>query len=461
MVLDPAILKKLRAILSPSRVLADPEDCLVYGYDGTFMEHRPEVIVSPSTTAEISQVLALANRERLAIVPRGAGSGLAGGSLPIRGGMVLNLANMDRIVEINPTDMLAVVQPGVVNARLQAEVEKRGMFYPPDPASMTQSTIGGNVAMSASGPRCLKYGGTKDYVLGLEVVLASGEVIRTGGRMIKNVTGYNLTQLFVGSEGTLGVIAEITLRLIPLARARGTATAVFSRLDDASQAVTAILSAGIVPLALEMMDQSTIRCVEEYLHIGLPLDVEALLLVDVDGDERIVAEHTKIVAEACAKAGASEVKRAASLEEGNRLWQARRAVSGALARMRPNKLGEDISVPRSAIPAMVRRVREISEKHGIPILLFGHIGDGNLHPNILFDARDKDEMKRVEAAAGDIFASALGFGGTLSGEHGIGLLKRDYLARDLSLATIEAMRRIKVALDPNGILNPGKIFPQS
>ncbi|MDO8674041.1 MAG: FAD-linked oxidase C-terminal domain-containing protein [Dehalococcoidia bacterium] len=459
MSIDSTLRRKLEAILSPARVLTDPEDLIVYSYDGTWTENRPEAVVSALTSAEVSQVLALANALKMPVVPRGAGSGLAGGSVPANGGIVLNLASMDRILVVDTANMVAVVQPGVVNARLQAEVERRGLFYPPDPASFAQSTIGGNVATSASGPRCLKYGGTKDFVLGLEVVLASGEIIRTGGKMIKNVTGYNLTQLFVGSEGTLGVITEVTLRVIPLPKASATAMAVFPRLDDASLAVERILAAGIIPLALEMMDRGAVRCVEEYLHIGLPVDLEAVLLVEVDGEERVVSQQVEQVAEICSGAGATQVKRTAEAAESDRLWRARRAVGPALSRARPNKLGEDISVPRSAIPEMVRRIGLIAVRHELQIPLFGHIGDGNLHPNILCDLRDGEEMRRVKGAAEEIFAAAVELGGTLSGEHGIGLLKRDFLALDLSPAAIAVMKRIKSALDPHGILNPGKVFP--
>jgi len=454
-----ALVERLRQLVPPDALLTSPEDLACYAYDGTWYEYLPDVVVTPNTTEQVAAILKLANAERIPVVPRGAGSGLAGGSIPIEGGIVLSLARMNRILEIDTVNTVAVVQPGVLTAELQAAVERLGLFYPPDPASLRQSTLGGNVAMSAGGPRCLKYGTTKDYVLGLEVVLANGEVLRTGGKAIKNVTGYNLCQLFTGSEGTLGVITEITLRLLPLPRARRTLMAIFPRLEDASRLVTEVLGAGILPATMELMDSTAIHCVEEYLHMGLPLDVEAILVIEVDGDEAVVDREIDAVDGLCRQAGASEVRRATTAEEAELLWQARRAVSGAMGRMRPNKLGEDIAVPRSAIVPMVRRIREIATRYHLPIVTFGHIGDGNLHPNILFDKRDAEEVERVHQAAGAILAAAVELGGTLSGEHGIGLAKRDYLAIDLHPQAIDVMKRIKKALDPNGILNPGKIFP--
>ncbi|MDA8219059.1 MAG: FAD-binding protein [Dehalococcoidales bacterium] len=456
--MDQRLIDELRRAVAPERVLTTPEDLTVYAYDGTWLESRPDVAVVAASAAEVAATLRLANREGIPVVPRGAGSGLAGGAVPARGGIVLSMTLMRRIVEIDTVDMVAVAEAGVVNATLQAAVEAKGFFYPPDPASLRQSTIGGNVATSASGPRCLKYGGTKDYLLALQVVLPDGTIIRTGGRMIKSVAGYNLAQLFTGSEGTLGVIAEATVRIIPLPKARGTAMAVFPRLDDAGEAVTTLLGAGVVPLALEMMDQTAIRCVEEYLQAGLPVDAEAILLVDVDGDETAVAEQLALVADAFAQSGAAQVQRAATKAEADVLWAARRAVSPSLARLKPNKLGEDISVPRSAIPGMVRGVAGIAKRHDLVIPLFGHIGDGNLHPNIVCDLRDKEEMARVIAAAREIFALALSLGGTLSGEHGIGLLKREFLAGGVDPGALALMKAIKATVDPKGIMNPGKVY---
>lgn len=458
--IDTPLIRALREALPPERVHDTPEDLAVFGYDGTWATHRPDAVASPVTAEEVAAVVKIAATLHVPVIPRGGGTGLAGGSVPVEGGVVVNTTMMNRILELDGPNMVAVVQPGVINAHLQAEVEKVGLFYPPDPQSLRQCTIGGNVATTAGGPRCLKYGTTKDYVLGLQVVLADGRIIRTGGKMIKIQTGYNLTQLFVGSEGTLGVITEATLRLIPKPRYRGTVMAVFDRLDDAAESVNLILLAGVLPLALEMMDNVCIRSVEAYKPFGLPLGAETILLIDQDGnDNRVVQEELSVITRIAREGGASEVKQANTQAESDALWQARRAVSPAISRLRPNKLGEDISVPRSQIPAMVRKVREIAERNNLLIPLFGHIGDGNLHPNILCDLRDPAEMVRVQAAAREIFEAAVGLGGALSGEHGIGTLKREFLSQNLDAAQIEMMSRIKWALDPENRFNPGKIFP--
>jgi glycolate oxidase len=348
----------------------------------------------------------------------------------------------------------------VVTSDLQAEVEKQGLFYPPDPSSHRHSTIGGNVACNAGGPRCLKYGVTGDYVLGLTVVLADGRILRTGGKPIKDVTGYDLKALFTGSEGTLGLITEALLRLIARPRSTRTALAEFASLEDASRAVNAILAAGVLPSCLELMDQTAVACVEQAMNLGLATDLEALILIETDGaDERAVQDEILEAARIAREQGARAVTVASDEAERNALWRARRAVSPALARKAPNKLGEDITVPRSAIPDIIRRLREISAGGGLPIVIFGHAGDGNLHPNILFDRRDPEQRARAEAMAAEIFDASLSLGGSLSGEHGIGLLKRPYLERALGPLSLEVQRRIKQALDPMNILNPGKMLP--
>ncbi len=453
-----ALLADLSRAIPPARLLTSPEDLIVHGYDGTWLERTPDLVVAVADADEIAAVLCVAARHHVPVVPRGGGSGLAGGSVAFRGGIVLSTTLMGKIVEIDREALIAVVQPGVVNAALQAAVERVGLFYPPDPASLNQATIGGNVATSASGPRCLKYGGTKDYVVGLQVVLASGEVQRLGGRSHQPGPDHNLLQTFIGSEGTLGVISEVTVRLLPRPASRGTVMTTFDRLEEAGHAVGRILGAGVVPLALEMMDRTTLRCVEDYLHSGLPVDCEAMLLIDVDGDADSVAEQVAIVARACRDAGASTVRPAESPADAAQLWRARRSTSSSFGRIRPNKLGEDVSVPRSRIPAMVRAVQEIAARYDLLIPLFGHIGDGNLHPNILCDLRDRPEMVRVREAARAIFAAAIANEGAISGEHGIGVLKREFLPDSLDPNAMGLMRRIKRALDPEGILNPGKVL---
>ncbi len=458
--IDNSVLHELRAIVGSQWVGNEPEDLICYGFDATFKEALPDAVVSPATTDEVSRVMQVAHRFGLPVVPRGLGSGLAGGSIPIRGGIVLNLTRMNRILEIDKVNMIVVVQAGVVTADLQAEVAKQGLYYPPDPSSQRHSSIGGNIACNAGGPHCLKYGVTADYVMGLEVVLADGRVLRTGGKTIKHAVGYHLSQLFIGSEGTLGIITEATLKLIPPPKATCTAMAVFPKLIDASVAVTKILEAGIVPVAMEIMDDTTIATVEAHKKMGLPLDVEAILVIETDGDPTLAQRDIEEIGHICWQNGARDVRVTDDPKEGAALMAARKSVSPSLARRRPNKLGEDITVPRSAIPEAVARIKEVSRRFNLPIPVFGHIGDGNLHPNILFDRRDPEEFARVEQAAEALFEIALSLGGVLSGEHGVGFLKRDYAEQNLGPVAIEVMRAIKRTLDPQGILNPGKVLPE-
>lgn len=457
--LDETILSELRAVVGEDYLLTSPEARVCYSFDGTFQEALPDAIASPLTTEQVSEILRICNRERIPVITRGMGSGLAAATVPFGGGLVLNMVRMNHILEIDRANMMARVEAGVITADFQAEVEKIGLFYPPDPSSIRHSTMAGNVACNAGGPRCLKYGVTGDYVKGLRVVLADGRILWTGGKPIKNATGYNLSQMFVGSEGTLGVITEVLVKLRTRPRHVRTATAVFDNLDVASQAVSAVLEAGLLPATMEMMDNTTINTIEDYLHMGLPRHAEAILIIESDGsDAQVVQREIEDTVEVCRKAGAVEVRIASDEAEHNELWRARRSVSGSLARKRPNKLGEDISVPRSAIPETVRRIKEISRTHSLPIVVFGHAGDGNLHPNILFDKNDPDEWARVQLAVADIFRLAIEVGGTLSGEHGVGVLKKPFLENAVGPLAIDVMRSLRRALDPNGILNPGKVF---
>ena len=454
------LVAKLQEVLGAEKVLTSLEDRIAYSYDGTFAQSLPDVAVLPESTEEVAAVVRIAAERRVLVVPRGMASGLAGASIPFSGGIALSLTRMNRILEIDEVNQTARVEAGIVTAEFQAEVEKLGLFYPPDPSSNKQSTIGGNIACNAGGPRCLKYGVTGDYVMGLTVVLPDGRVLETGGKAIKNVVGYDLTSLFVGSEGTLGVITEALLKLVAKPRFVRTARAEFPSLDDASRTVNAILSAGIVPATLELMDETAIECIEEAMQLGLPLDVEAMLIIEADGsDEDAVVREIESVARICKESGARAVEVAQSEEERAELWRARRSVSPSLARRAPNKLGEDITVPRSAIPEAVRRIKAISGRYGLPIVIFGHAGDGNLHPNILFDRRDPEQWAKIEPMVGEIFGVALELGGTLSGEHGIGTLKRPYIEEALGPVSLEVQRRIKQALDPLNIMNPGKVLP--
>lgn len=442
-------------------MLFTPEDLAAYSYDGTFAEGRPDVVLLPSSTEQVSQAVRLAAELAIPIIPRGMGSGLAAGSIPIvEHGMVISLTRMNRILEIDTQNATVRAEAGVVTADLQAAVEKAGLFYPPDPSSIRHSTIGGNIACNAGGPRCLKYGVTGDYVLGLTVVLADGRILKTGGKPIKDVTGYDLNGLFTGSEGTLGLITEALLRLVARPRYAKTALVEFASLDDASRTVNAILLAGIVPACLELMDQTALVCIEEAMHLGLNTQVEASLIIETDGaDEPTVLREIEAAARICRETGAQSVKMAQSEADRASLWKARRSMSPALARKAPNKLGEDITVPRSAIPQVVQRLRLISAEYGLPIVIFGHAWDGNLHPNILFDKRQPEQWSKAEQMVAEIFAASLEVGGTLSGEHGVGVLKRPYLERALGPVSLDIQRRIKQALDPQNILNPGKIFP--
>ncbi len=458
--IGPNLLKALESIVGRERVMTSPEDLLCYAHDGTSEEGCPDVVVEPGSTAEVGALLALAQRYRLPVVTRGTGSGLAAGAVPLGGGMVLSLARMNRIGEIDCDNMTVATECGAVTHDLQCAVERHGLFYPPDPSSVRNCTIGGNIACNAGGARCLKYGVTANYVLGLTVVLADGQTLRCGGKTLKNVTGYNLVQLFTGSEGTLGVITEALLRVIPRPTQARTAVAAFARLEQAGRAVNALLRAGIIPAALELMDETAVGCVEEAQHLGLPLDAEAILLVEVDGfaAQSVDAEIMEIE-RLCRQMEAVSVSVAQSEAERQQLWHARRSVSPALARRAPNKLGEDICVPRSQIPEAIRRIKEVSRRHDLPVAIFGHAGDGNLHPNILYDRRDPRQRETVRQMAGEIFQIALTLGGTLSGEHGIGVLKRPYLENDLGALSIQIQQRIRQALDPRGLLNPGKVLP--
>jgi len=442
-------------------VLDSPEDLASYAYDSTFAEHRPDAVVLPTTTEQVGRILALAGREHVPVVPRGMGTGLAAASIPFSGGIVLSLTRMNRILEIDRENMTVRTQAGIVTADLEAEVSKLGLFYPPDPSSNRQSTIGGNIACNAGGPRCLKYGVTGDYVMGLTVVLADGRVLETGGKAIKDVVGYDLTSLFVGSEGTLGVITEALLRLVSKPRFVRTALAEFLSLEDASRTINAILVAGVVPATLELLDETAIGCIEEAMELGLPLDVEAMLIIESDGsDEEAVVRQIEAAAHICRENGARRVSVAQDEEERAALWRARRSVSPSLARKAPNKLGEDITVPRSVIPEAIRRIKEIGASYGLPIVVFGHAGDGNLHPNILFDRRDPQQWEKVQQIVEEVFRVALDLGGTLSGEHGVGTFKLPYIDDALGQVSIDVQRRIKQALDPRNILNPGKVLPE-
>ncbi len=455
--LKPSLIKELKTIVGPANLFTSAEELLAYSYDATQQRSLPWAVARPATAREVSDILLLANRERVPVVPRGAGTGMSGGSVPVRGGIVLSLERMNRIIEIDEDNLIAVAESGVITGDLQREVESRGLFYPPDPASHKTCTLGGNVAECAGGLRAVKYGVTKDYVLGLEVVLPTGELIRTGARTIKSVAGYDLTKLIVGSEGTLGIVTKIILKLLPLPETVRTLSAFFNDVQGAASAVSKIIASRIMPRALEFVDRASLQAVETYLQEDLSGGAAAMLLVEVDGTAESTRHEAQRIAEIMKTAGALRVNRAGSEQEREHLWKARREISPALKTLKPVKVNEDIVVPRSRIPELLREIGAIAQRYGFLIASFGHAGDGNIHTNIMIDEEDRP---RAETAVREIFAATLRLGGSISGEHGIGMSKAAYLPMELGPETLGAMKRIKQALDPNNILNPGKIFLQ-
>jgi glycolate oxidase len=452
-------LAKLRSIVGPANLLDSVEDRISYSYDGTpLLKQLPVAIVRPQSAEQVSQVLRAANEERFAVVPRGSGSGLSGGSIPVENSIVLLTNQWDRILEIDQSNLTAWVEPGVITAKLHAAVEALGLFYPPDPGSAAICTIGGNVAENAGGLRGLKYGVTKNYVLGMEVVLPDGEVIVTGGKSVKDVAGYSLKDFLIGSEGTLGVITRVLLRLIPKPQSTRTMLAFYSTLADSAETVSDIIASKITPAALEFLDNTTIRSVEEYAHLGLPTTIESLLLIEVDGRNAEVEEDAAKIVEICKRHKALEIKIAGNEQEAVKLRTARKAAFSALARVRPTTILEDATVPRSEVAPMLEVINRIARANGLTFGNFGHAGDGNLHPTCLTDERDHQEIQKAERAFDQIFQEAVRFGGTITGEHGVGLAKLKFLGAAVGEPAIDMMRKIKAAVDPNSILNPGKIF---
>ncbi len=453
-----SIIPKIEAIVGREHVTTAEEDLLCYAYDATNRHCRPDAVAFPANADQVSDIMKLANEYRFFVVPRGAGTGMTGGALAVQGGLVLVTTRFSRILAIDTDNLVAEAEPGVVTGHFQEAVEEKGLFYPPDPSSALFSTLGGNVAECAGGPRALKYGVTRDYVLGLEVVLPTGEIIKTGVRTAKGVVGYDLTRLMVGSEGTLGIITKIVLRLLPLPETVRTVSAVFSRIHDAASTVSEVVRSGIVPRTVEYMDQSAIRCVEDHLNIGLPIDAGAMLLIDIDGSPSAVEATLERLVPICEKGGAHEIKVAGSDEEAKELWKARQAISPALFRLGPDKINQDIVVPRSRIPDMVEWIDDLRRRSGLTIVTFGHAGDGNIHFNIILDKRDEETLAKAESAVQDLFQKTVALGGTISGEHGVGVSKAPYIGMEIGVAELALMKRLKAMFDPNGVLNPGKIF---
>jgi len=459
--ITPAAQARLKDLLGPEYFSTRPEDLILYASDAANQpQYRPEAVARPGAVEEIAGLVRLARTHRFPVIPRGAGSGLSGGALPVAGGLVCVMTRFNRILDIDPDNLTALVEPGVVTADFQAAVEQYGLFYPPDPASRDFSTLGGNAAENAGGTRAVKYGVTRDYILGLEAVLGTGEVIQTGVKTAKGVVGYDLTRLLVGSEGTLGVITRLILRLVPKPEAVETVLAYFPDLARAAETVAALTAARVVPSTLEFMDQTSINCVEDYLGLGLDRTAGGLLLIETDGPAGQAEAEAELIVKLCRTQGAKNVRRAESAQEAADMWRARRAISPAIHRAASGKLNEDIVVPRSRIPEIMANVTEISRNRRLQIICFGHAGDGNIHVNVMYDQAETAEKARALEAVRDIFTEVLKLGGTLSGEHGIGTTKKAFIGMEIKPEVLALMKRIKTAFDPDGIMNPGKVFPE-
>lgn len=457
--LSNVVKEKLISIVTKGNFDDAKTERLVYSYDSTpNMQSMPDAVVSPRNTKEVSEVLKVCNEYKVPIVPRGSGTNLCGGTCPTEGGVVLLFKHMNKIVELDEENLTITVQPGVITLDVTNAVEAKGLFYPPDPGSMKISTIGGNINENSGGLRGLKYGVTRDYVIGLEVVMPNGDILRTGGKLAKDVAGYDLTRLMVGSEGTLGIITEATLKLIPMPETKKTMLALYSDLEAAARTVSKIIANKIIPITLEFLDQPTLKVVEDYVKIGLPIDAKAVLLIEQDGSLEVVNRDIERMTEICKQEGSFSVQVASTDQEALALTTARRTALSALARLKPTTILEDATVPRSEVANMVKAINMIAEKYKLDICTFGHAGDGNLHPTCPTDSRNHEEMERVEMAFAEIFEKAVELGGTITGEHGVGVMKAPYLELKLGKEGIAVMKAIKQALDPNNIMNPGKVF---
>src|SRR4051812_25136430 len=459
MALAAQIVSELQQVVGPANVLTSQEDLITYSFDGTAaMQQLPGCVAFVREAKEVAAILQLAQREKIPVVTRGSGTGLSGGSLPVADSIILCTVKMNRILELDRANLTMLVEPGVTTLEVSDAASAANLFYPPDPGSMKISTIGGNVAENSGGLRGLKYGVTRNYVMGMEVVLPDGQVTWLGNKCVKDVAGYSLKDLFIGSEATLGVTTKALLPLTPNPAAKKTMVATFARMDQAAETVSAIIAAHIIPCTLEFLDRTTIHAVEAYAKIGLPLDCEALLLMETDGHPAVVAEEAASMERICRQRGCLEVRVAKDEAEGAKLASARRSAFSALARVAPTTILEDATVPRSELARMIRFVESVAKKHRLRIGTFGHMGDGNLHPTFLTDERNKDEMHRVEEAFKEIFDEAIRVGGTITGEHGVGIAKKSFLPKFAGNAQMRVMRELRRALDPNGILNPGKMF---
>jgi glycolate oxidase len=452
------IIAELKRTVGDQYVMDQLEDRICYSFDATFRDFLPDVVVKPGSVEEIVELVKLAGKYKLPITARGAATGLSGGAVPVKGGISLVLTRLNQIIDIDTANRVAVVETGVITENFVNAVAQAGLFYPPDPGSIKTATIGGTIAECAGGPRGVKYGITRDYVLGMEVVLPDGNVVEVGNKIDGDMAGPDWGMLLVGSEGTLGIVTKVYLKLIDKPSAKQTLLAIFNSLDDAARTVSEMIASGTIPTTLEIMDNMTIRAVEDFLKVGLPVNAEAILLIEVDGSAAAIAKQAGHVMKVCKQCGATEIQAASTPADMDKLWSARRAISPACGKINPTKISEDATVPRSQIPAMVRRLREIAKKYNLKMVIFGHAGDGNLHPNILSNKHDHEEMERVEQAVEELFKAALELGGTLSGEHGIGYMKAPFLKWETGETGFAVGKKLKQVIDQQELLNPGKLF---
>jgi glycolate oxidase len=453
-----SVYKKLQKISGQSNITKAKEELLCYSYDATGTSYFPDAVIFPGSEKEVSKIFNLASKEQFIVVPRGAGSGMTGGAVPVKGGVVLVTNRMNRILEIDENNFITRVQPGVIVSDLHNAVEEKKMFYPPDPASSSICTIGGNIGEGAGGPRAVKYGVTKDYVLGLRAVLPSGEVIQTGVKTAKGVAGYDLTRLIVGSEGTLAMVTEITLKLLPKPETIKTMAVFFDSMQTAARAVSGIMRETVIPRCVEYLDKASIDLVRPSISFDLPDSIKALLIIELDGSLSQVEKDTKNIQELCYSLNALNVLVAKDKIQTQQLWNARKALSPALFKIANNKINEDIVVPVDKIPDMVKITQEIQKESGLKVVSFGHAGDGNIHCNIMYNKAKKNEVKKAENAVDRLFNATLELGGSITGEHGVGITKMKYLPQETGQTQIELMKGIKKIFDPLNILNPGKIF---
>ena len=456
--ISASIIAELRNIVGAAEVLTDKEDLFIYSNDATNCSRCPDAVVRPQTTQEVAAVMKLAAKHNIFVTGRGAATCLSGGAIPLKGGIIIEMVRMNKIRNIDVENKTVTAEAGVITFEIISQVAKHGLLYPPDPSSYKESTIGGNVAECAGGPKGVKYGITRNFVLGVEAVLPDGTIVELGNSIDGEMCGPDWTMLFTGSEGTMAIITATTLRLVPMPETKKTMMVVYDRLEDAAKTVSATMGSGIIPTTLELMDNLTIVAVEQTLQLGLPLEAGGILLIENDGAPSTVEENTRRVSEICKECGATEVKIAETEQEAEGLWVARRSIAKAFGRIAPCKFAEDATVPRSLIPVLVDKCLEISKNNNIPMVIVGHAGDGNMHPTIMFDKRDSDAVKRAEKALDEVHIATLELGGTLSGEHGIGNAKAPYLQAELGPVGFRISKEIQQVIDPAGLMNPGKMF---